>query len=132
PGNILIDAAGRALLTDFGLARAVEETEPLTLEGSVLGTPAYMAPEQAAAEATRIGPWTDLYSLGVVLYQMLTGRLPFEGSMLPLLHKIGYETPPPPSRFRVPFDPDLEALILRAIAKRPEDRYRSAGEFGDD
>src|SRR5262249_16075632 len=69
PGNILIDANGRAVLTDFGLARPLEEPDHLTVEGAVLGTPAYMAPEQAAGEAAHVGPWTDLYSLGVVFYQ---------------------------------------------------------------
>jgi serine/threonine protein kinase len=77
PSNIMIDAAGRAVLTDFGLARPESDTEHLTSDGVIVGTPAYMAPEQAAGESERIGPWTDLYSLGVVFYQMLTGRLPY-------------------------------------------------------
>src|SRR5262249_36535156 len=72
PGNILIEPGGRAILTDFGLARPEGDAEHLTSEGAIVGTPAYMAPEQAAGQSERIGPWTDLYSLGVVLYRMLT------------------------------------------------------------
>jgi serine/threonine protein kinase len=79
PGNILIDAASRAALTDFGLARPEESGAGLTFEGVVLGTPEYMAPEQAVAQPDQVGPWTDLYAFGVILYQLLSGRLPFEG-----------------------------------------------------
>jgi serine/threonine protein kinase len=131
PGNILIDKEGQVVLTDFGLARLVSDAENITAEGALLGTPAYMAPEQAAGETTRIGVWTDIYSLGVVLYKMITGRVPFEGPAHSILHKIVYETPPPPSSFRQGLDPALEAVVLRAMARRPEDRFRSAHEFGD-
>jgi hypothetical protein len=129
PGNVLFDAAGRAVLTDFGLARP-EEAEPLTSEGVALGTPSYMAPEQAAGQRDRIGPWTDLYSLGVLLYQMVTGRLPFEGSMLDVLYRIVHEEPPPPTQFRPELDPALEAVILKALRKEPADRYQTAADFG--
>ena len=80
PGNILLDADGRAILTDFGLAFPAEGDERVTAAGVVVGTPAYMAPEQASGENGRVGPAADIYSLGVVLYQMLTGRLPYEGA----------------------------------------------------
>lgn len=130
PANILLDAQGQAILTDFGLARPEQDTEHLTSEGKLPGTPAYMAPEQASGEADRLGAWTDLYSLGVVLYQMLTGRLPFEGPPLTVLHKLANDSPPPPTVYRADLDPGLEALLLKALARRPEERYQCAGEFG--
>jgi predicted Ser/Thr protein kinase len=131
PGNILLDAAGQAVLTDFGLAHPAGE-EHLTVDGAVLGTPAYMAPEQASGESAGVGPHSDLYSLGVVLYQMLTGRLPFEGSVLAVRSRVRTEAPPPPSRFRPDLDPGLEAIVLRAMAHRPEERYADARTFADD
>ncbi|HVK15276.1 MAG TPA: serine/threonine-protein kinase, partial [Gemmataceae bacterium] len=87
PGNILLDA-GRPVVTDFGLSRSFLGPDSVTADGVILGTVSYMAPEQAAGESDRIGPRTDLYSLGVVLYQMLTGRLPFEGPSLVVLNRI--------------------------------------------
>jgi predicted Ser/Thr protein kinase len=131
PGNVMLDAAGRAILTDFGLARPEQGGEHLTSDGVVLGTPSYMAPEQAAGQAERVGPWTDLYSLGVVLYQMLTGRLPFEGPPLIALPKIVNEAPPPPRSLRPDLDPGLEAVLLRAMARACEERYQSALEFAE-
>jgi tRNA A-37 threonylcarbamoyl transferase component Bud32 len=129
PSNIMIDPAGRAVLTDFGLARPENDAEHLTSDGVVVGTPAYMAPEQAAGESARVGPWTDIYSLAVVLYQMVTGRLPFEGPALTVLAKILHEEPPPPSTLRPGLGPDLQAIIRKAMAKRPPERYQSAHEF---
>jgi serine/threonine protein kinase len=131
PGNILLDRAGQVLLTDFGLARQADDSEHLTAEGMLLGTPAFMAPEQAACETARIGPWTDLYSLGVVFYRMITGRLPFEGPTHALIFKIVYETPPPPSRFRKGLDPALDAILCKALARLPQERYQSAREFAE-
>jgi hypothetical protein len=128
PGNVLFDAAGRAVLTDFGLARPDSET-PLTSVNAVLGTPAYMAPEQAAGQLDRIGPATDLYSLGVVLYQMMTGKLPFEGPAAAVLPRVVAEMPPPPCHFRPDLDPALEAAILRALRKDSAERFRDAAEF---
>jgi RIO-like serine/threonine protein kinase len=129
PGNILIDSAGRAILTDFGLARPENDAEHLTSEGAIVGTPAYMAPEQAGGQLEKIGPWTDLYSAAVVLYQMLTGRVPFEGGVLAVLNKIAQEPPPPPSRFRSDLDPALEAILLKALAKEFTERYPDAVAF---
>lgn len=127
PGNILLEADGRAVLTDFGLARPEQDTENLTDEGVLVGTPAYMPVEQISPGNGTLGPWTDLYSLGVVLYQMLTGRLPYQaGTALDLLLKIGSEEPVPPSRFSEGLDPALEAIVLKMMARRPEDRYPNA------
>jgi hypothetical protein len=128
PANVLFDAAGRAVLTDFGLARPETDTG-LTTAGTVLGSPAYMAPEQAAGQGERAGPWTDLYSLGVVLYQMVTGKLPFEGPVVALLPRIVHEEPTPPRHYRPDLDPALEAVILRALQKDPAKRFRDAAEF---
>lgn len=129
PGNVLIDTDGRAILTDFGLARLVDDSVRLTADGVVMGTPAYMAPEQAAGEMDRLGPCTDLYSLGVVLYEMLTGCVPFQGPMLAVLHKIVYEPVPPPTHYRADLDPALVAIVMKAISRRPEDRYQTAHDF---
>jgi WD40 repeat protein len=129
PANILLDQEGRSVLTDFGLARSETDAERLTADGQVVGTPAFMAPEQAAGDADRIGPWTDLYSLGVVLYRLLTGRLPFEGTGVNVLWKIGNETPPAPRSLRPDLDPALEAIVVKAMATRPEERYALAADF---
>jgi PAS domain S-box-containing protein len=131
PANILIDRDGQALLTDFGLARPEHETQQLTMHGAVIGTPGYMAPEQAAGETERVGPCTDIYSLGVLLYVMLTGRLPYQGTALTVLLKQLDQPPPPPSSLRADVDPQLESLVLKAMARRPDDRYQSAQQFID-
>jgi tRNA A-37 threonylcarbamoyl transferase component Bud32 len=131
PSNILFDSAGRAILTDFGLARPEQGAEQLTSDGVVVGTPAYMAPEQAEGHVDEIGPWTDLYSLGVVLYEMVTGRLPFEGPPLTVLAKIIHDEPPPLSHLRTDVDPALEQVLLKALAKAPKDRYQQAHDFAD-
>jgi predicted ATPase/class 3 adenylate cyclase len=128
PGNILLDRAGEPFLADFGLARAAESAD-LTAPGQWVGTPAYMAPEQAAPELGPVGPWSDEYSLGVVLYEMLTGRLPFAGSVPALLYQLGTETVPPPARHRPDLDADLERLLLKALARSPRDRYPAVTDF---
>src|SRR5262249_13049475 len=118
PGNILIDCEGRAVLTDFGLARPDNDSEHLTDEGEIMGTVSYMAPEQAV-DADNVGAAADIYSLGVVLYRMLTGRLPFRGRKLQVLAQIASETPPPPSKFRPDLDPKLERIVLKAMERAP-------------
>jgi serine/threonine protein kinase len=131
PGNILIDRSGQALLTDFGLAREIETGEKLTMDGIVVGTPLYMSPEQATGENSSLGPAADLYSLGIVLYEMLTGKLPFRGSVCEVLRRIVVEPPASPAEHRPDLDPRLVELILRAIAKNPADRFQSAEKFAD-
>ncbi len=131
PSNVMLDAAGRAVLTDFGLARPENEAGRLTSEGVIVGTPAYMAPEQAAGQSDRIGPWTDLYSVGVLFFEMLTGRLPFEGPPLAVLNKILHEPPPALSGLRPYLDPRLESVLSLAMAKEPEGRFQSARQFAD-
>jgi serine/threonine protein kinase len=123
PANIMLDENGRLVVMDFGLARRDrEDTSRLTLSGVVVGTPAYMAPEQARGEGP-VGPACDVYSLGVILYELLTGRLPFEGPAFAVLGLKLARDPTPPSAHRPGLDPRLEAICLRAMARRPEDRY---------
>jgi serine/threonine protein kinase/WD40 repeat protein len=119
----------RVKVLDFGLALPGGGAERLTGSGAPPGTAPYMAPEQAAGRPEETGPWTDVYGLGVVLYRMLSGRLPFEGTPLDVVRRIREETPPPPSHFRPDLDPALEAVVLRAMAPRPADRYAGAGEL---
>ena len=126
PSNIIINQRGEPVIMDFGLARRVESDDaPLTQTGAVLGTPAYMSPEQARRRGQEIGPQSDLYSLGVILYELLTGRRPFRGEMIEVLSQILTDEPEPPSTHCPSLAPALETICLKAMAKRPEDRYAS-------
>jgi tetratricopeptide (TPR) repeat protein len=130
PGNILLDPSGEPLLTDFGLARPMVDAERLTREGAVLGTPGFMAPEQATGENELIGPWTDVYSLGVVLYRLLSGRMPFEGPALKVLYQSVHELPPLPSQFgKGNVNREIDSVVLKALAPQSENRYRTAQDF---
>jgi type VI secretion system protein ImpC len=131
PGNILLDAAGQAILTDFGLAHSAD-SDRLTVTGAVLGTPAYMAPEQAAGKTKEVGPAADVYALGAVLYECLTGRPAYQAATpLATLAQVLLDDPAPPSQHRPDLDPGLEAVVLRAMARRPEDRFLDARAFTD-
>jgi serine/threonine-protein kinase len=124
PGNILLTADGRAKVVDFGLARALGESA-MDEEGELVwGTPAYFAPEQAAGD--RVLPATDVYAIGVILYEMLTGRLPFTGTDSEVARKHLYETPVPPDQVnpRIPYR--LARIIDTAMSKQPDDRFRTA------
>lgn len=128
PSNVMIDRRGDVFLTDFGIAKLVEGTAEFTATGAITGTPAYMSPEQAQGKPLDIR--SDIYSLGIVLYEMITGRVPFEAEtpLAVLLKKI-QEPPPPPSLARPDIHPALEAFLLKALARNPDDRYTSADEF---
>ena len=132
PDNILLDHdSGRAMVTDFGIARAVQGggDSRLTATGVAIGTPAYMSPEQAAGDR-EIDGRSDLYSLGIVGYQMLAGRLPFEAMSTPsMLMKHIVEQPAPVSNFRPDVPPDLEAAVMRLLEKEPENRFATASEL---
>ncbi len=128
PSNILLAGDGRALLSDFGIAKKAGKTT-LTQKGTLLGTPAYMSPEQARGRRNLDGR-SDIYSLGIVLYEMLTGDVPFHGDdPTVILRAILDDAPPPPSWLNPSIPPALERIVLRALAKQPEQRYATAGEM---
>jgi predicted Ser/Thr protein kinase len=130
PSNVLISPKQEPIITDFGLARrAASQDERLTHSGAVMGTPAYMPPEQVNGDVAAMGPGCDIYALGVILYELLTGRRPFEGPLGSLMAQIIMDPPPPPTRFRPQLDAALEAICLKALAKKPQDRYPSMRAF---
>ena len=129
PGNVLIDRDGNGLLTDFGLAVSNVNVERLTSDGLIVGTPVYMSPEQAAGENSTLTPASDIYSLGVMFHEMLTGTVPFRGPLLELLRRIQSEAPAPITTLRPDCDPALSDIARRAMAKRPADRFKSAAEM---
>jgi WD40 repeat protein/tRNA A-37 threonylcarbamoyl transferase component Bud32 len=132
PANIMIDEKGQPLLMDFGLARLAGANEKLTHDGAVMGTPAYMAPEQVEAEAGEVGPASDQYSLGVVLYELLCGETPFSGPPAVLLYNTVRVAPRPPRRKNPAVPRDLETICLRAIGKHATDRYATCREMAED
>jgi serine/threonine protein kinase len=130
PGNVLLRPSGEPVLMDFGLARSfTEQGQRLTSSGVPVGTPAYMSPEQVAGEQGQLGPWTDVYSLGVILYELVTGAVPFQGPLAAVFGQILHGTPRAPSAARPGLGPEVDALCLRAMAREAGGRYRSMAEF---
>lgn len=128
PANIFVGQGDHVTLTDFGIAKAASETQQLTRTGMLMGTPEYMSPEQA--EGSTVDHRTDLYALGVVLYQMLVGRVPFRGTTPhAVLHNVIYEAPTPPRQINPNVSTVLEAIILKAVAKSPGQRFQRGAEL---
>lgn len=157
PANILLSGEGRGSrsesarpsplaphlaplipkITDFGLAKNLERRdslgEPLTQSGAILGTPNYMAPEQAAGLTRRISPATDVYSLGAIMYELLTGRAPFAGNaIMDTIHRVIYEDPLPPVQLQPKVPRDLQTICQTCLQKHPDRRYKSAQDLADD
>jgi hypothetical protein len=133
PPNVLFDADGTPKITDFGLARRLEVEKGQTMSGQVMGTPSYMAPEQARGETSRIGPPADIYALGAILYETLTGRPPFRGpSTMETLAQVIFGEPVPPSRLQPKLPRDLETICLKCLHKEPERRYATADDLAAD
>ena len=125
PTNILLTDAGALKITDFGIARI--ESSSMTQMGTVMGTPAYMSPEQFMGQT--VDQRTDIYAAGVLLFQLLTGERPFDGGLTAIMHKVLHTTPPKPSELSVTAPEAFDAVVARAMARRPEDRYPSAEAF---
>jgi WD40 repeat protein len=133
PSNILLDAYDEPRVTDFGLAKVLDDAAELTLPGEVLGSPAFMAPEQAAGRAADVGPATDIYALGALLYHLTTGRPPFASDRpATVLRMVEQEDPVPPRRLNPTVPRDLETVIRRCLEKHPARRYPSAGALAED
>jgi WD40 repeat protein/tRNA A-37 threonylcarbamoyl transferase component Bud32 len=130
--NILLDAEGRPHLMDFGLAKREAGEITITLEGQVLGTPAYMSPEQARGQGGSVDRRSDVYSLGVVFYEALTRELPFRGNVRMLLDQVVQDEPRPPRRLNDRIPRDLETICLKAMDKEPSRRYLTAADFAAD
>jgi serine/threonine protein kinase/lipoprotein NlpI len=133
PSNVLFDRDGTAKISDFGLAKRLEVDDGQTQPGQVMGTPSYMAPEQAQGDHDKIGPPADIYALGAILYETLTGRPPFKGpNVVSTLRQVVYEEVVPPSRIEPRVARDLETICLKCLQKEPARRYPTADDLADD
>ncbi|WP_169977872.1 serine/threonine-protein kinase [Tautonia rosea] len=130
PSNLLIDASGQVLIADFGLAQHRGPSQATITEvGTIMGTPGYMAPEVAAGINGDVPPASDQYSLAVVLFELLCGRRPFQGPSHVVIYRKLEEPPPSPRQFHPDLSPTLDAICLRALSRKPEDRFPTIGEF---
>ncbi len=133
PGNVLVDADGSPKVTDFGLAKQLDDDSNLTATGAVMGTPSYMAPEQAFGNIELIGPPSDVYALGAMLFEALTGRPPFKGAaVLDVLDMVRTKEAPPVRSLRREVPRDLEDIILQCLEKDPARRYPTGRELAED
>ena len=132
PSNIMLSPEGTPRVMDFGLAKRDAGEITVTVEGQVLGTPAYMSPEQATGQAHHVDGRSDVYSLGVILFELLTGELPFRGNQRMLLHHVIHDEPRPPRSLNDRVPRDLETICLKAMAKEPARRYQTAQAMSDD
>jgi WD40 repeat protein/tRNA A-37 threonylcarbamoyl transferase component Bud32 len=133
PANVLLDREGKPRITDFGLAKTIREDRGLTATGQVMGTPSYMPPEQASGRVGEIGPTADVYSLGAILYCLVTGRPPFQASSrTDTLSQVMDREPVSPRQLNASVPRDLETIVLKCLQKDSGRRYRSARELADD
>lgn len=133
PANVLLDLDGQPKITDFGLAKNVEEDSGLTATGAIMGTPGFMAPEQAAGTLDEVGPLADVYALGGILYFLITSRAPFSGAnLIETIQQVLTDPPKPPDRLNPRIDKDLSVICLKALEKEPAKRHPSAAQLVDD
>ncbi|MDB4679666.1 serine/threonine protein kinase [Planctomycetaceae bacterium] len=133
PANIMVDKKAEPVVMDFGLARRSSSDDvQVTHSGAILGTPAYMSPEQVSGDQTKIGPQTDIYALGIIMYELMTGEMPFQGNLMAILQQIALNNPTKPSELREGLDPRLEKICLKMIAGDMKKRYETMNEVAKD
>jgi hypothetical protein len=133
PANVLLTADGQPKITDFGLAKQLDRATGQTASGAILGTPSYMAPEQAAGKTKEVSPAADIYALGAILYELMTGRPPFQATtLLDTVQQVLADGPVPPSRWQPKLPRDLETICLKCLHKEPRRRYATALDLAED